>query len=400
MSGTVDRLAWPVCVLAMGSALASLGFLAASGPGRVPVATHVGLAVSMTAFAVVGALIASRQSRHPVGWLFLAIALGVNVASAAGEYGRFALLTHPGTLPGGIYAAWLGSWLFGTAITSNLFLLLLFPTGSLPSPRWRPLLWLSALVILVLTIVTALAPGPLGYEFSDVGLANPFGITAIGQAAPVLDGVFQPLFLAVVLSTVALLVVRARRAREVERQQLKWFAYAVGLMIAVNFLLNPLVEEYPALTDLPFSIGIGVLPVMTGIAILRWRLYDIDLVINRTLVYGSLTVLLGVVYVSSVLVLSRLLRVEGNDLAVAAATLAVAALFSPARRRIQALVDRRFYRSRYDARQAVEELSARLRDRHELEAVLRQVEGVVRGTLTPALVGMWLKPVPETEGPR
>ena len=275
-----------------------------------------------------------------------------------------------------------------------VFLPLLFPSGRLPSPGWRPFAWLSVLLVAAGTIVAAISPAP------GVGLSvrNPFGIVSL----PNLNQQLQALMFVLIFVASASLVARLHRARGVERQQIKWVAYAGALgggaalptytvLEAVNLPWLHLAGYVPAL------VGILGVPTAVGIAITRYRLYDIDILINRTLVYGTLTATLVALYLVGIVVLQRVfvyLTGQQSTLAVVASTLLIAAMFNPLRRRIQSFIDRRFYRRKYDARKTLEAFSAKLRDEMNLEALNNELVAVVRETMQPAHVSLWLRPDP------
>lgn len=343
-----------------------------------------GFALLGLSAATTGAVVASRVPANAVGWIILAIGLGVGILLASGAYGETGLLTERGPLPLDEYALWLSNWV-GITVFFGLtgFLLLLFPTGRLLSPRW---LWPArafAFIVGVATVSYALTPETL----SDV-VANPVAVDSdlVGVATSVTDVLALPGLAMCVLA----LVIRLRRSQGTERLQLKWFTYAaavagVGLAITV-------VDLGGLLTDVPFLLGllgVALMPVCAGVAILRYRLYEIDLVIRRTLVYAALTATLGATYLALVLLAG--LAVGETDVAIAASTLAVAALFRPARARIQGAVDRRFYRSRYDATRTLEAFGARLRNEIDLEALAADLRGVVHDTVQPAHVSLWLR---------
>jgi hypothetical protein len=373
-------LAWSLWLV--GTAGAAGGLLLA---GR-----EVGvLATIVAGFSTVGALVASRHPFNPIGWVFCGTGL---VAAGQALALAFALesLRAPALLPGGLVSAWVQEWAWIPLIgLPSVVVLLLFPDGRLPSPRWRPVLWIGLVAMGVACLGFALKPGPLTNEPRLSELTNPFGVVPGAETIGLIAFV---LLLVTALVAVASQVVRYRRAGGDQRQQIKWFAYGGTLMGTTVVAGSALWQVSPIAQQLvPLSLVLG--PLGAGIGILRYRLYDIDLVINRTLVYGALTILLGFVYVGLVVALGGLLRpVTGsNDLAVAGSTLVVAALFSPARRRIQGLVDRRFYRSRYDAARTVEAFSSRLRDQVDLETLRADLTGVVRETLQPASVSVWLR---------
>jgi hypothetical protein len=359
---------------------------------------------AFTAFMVVGALVVARRPTNAIGWLFSATGLLASGSSLAIEYSYYAYVTQPGALPLAVVAAWFGSWaayaIFGLTFT---FTLLLFPTGRLLSPRWRPIAWLAAIEITANSLLAAFQP-TLSLEYEGRTIPNPLGISGLprpeqGAVGAVLTG----LFLVVSLAACASLVVRFRRARGVERQQLKWFAYAAALLVIGNVVGGVVL---PSSGDLAAALTIALLPVAAGIAILRYRLYDIDRLINRTLVYGLLTAILGLGYAGAVLLLGQLFGGVTEDppsWAVAGATLAVAALFQPARRRIQAVVDRRFNRRKYDAAKTVEAFTARLRDETDLDALSAELLAVARQTMQPTTAALWLRPSaparPRSRGP-
>jgi hypothetical protein len=361
--------------------LAGVGFL-----GRGAVSDVVAGAIIMSIpFPTVGALIASRRPGNAIGWIFCTVGLLQAYNLFGYSYGLYGLVVRPGSLPGaaGVAAVAEVAWMPSLALLTT-FLLLLFPDGHPPSRRWRWVAWLGgaglALVMAPAFVFTWRQRGARLFEVEAEGPIGPLAILfVVGFSFILLSA----------LASVAALVSRFRRSRGVERQQLKWFAYAGSLAFAV--ILSAFLPE-PLRTPEEAFVAVILVPISAGIAILRYRLYDIDLVINRTLVYGSLTVLLGAVYVAGVLVLGGVLAplTERNDLAVAGSTLAVAGLFSPLRRRVQSFVDRRFYRSRYDAGRTVEAFSATLREKGELEDLMSDLTSVVRETFQPASLAVWV----------
>ncbi|MDP9135329.1 MAG: hypothetical protein M3N56_10955 [Actinomycetota bacterium] len=394
MSSTT-RLAWGLCATCFVLTATGLAFVAVN-QGSAPVNTlgsaefDAVFSVVYLAFPVVGALIASRQPRNAIGWLFLVAGLGRGLDYAFLGYAIHALVAAPGSLPGGALAglladlAWVPSLLGGTAL-----LFLLFPGGRLPSRRWRPLVWLIGAVTVGYVAGTLLNPGPLYYVPS---VDNPLGVEGAGSVTDLLVEGSGGVAIALILAAVASLVARFRRSRGQERQQLKWLVYAAALLFLstpVQPLLTGLEGAGVVIGDVLFGFLITLIPIAVGIAILRHRLYDIDLVIRRTLVYGALTATLGAAYLGSVLLVG--LAVGRSGLAVAVSTLAVAALFGPARARIQAVVDRRFYRRRYDATVTLESFGGRLRDELDLETLVDDLRGVVAETVQPAHVSLWLR---------
>jgi hypothetical protein len=293
--------------------------------------------------------------------------------------------------------AWLGA-LLGLLP----FLILLLPTGRLPSRRWRPVAWTTGIVVSLYLTARLLTPGPVSRGLP----ANPLGVEPAGaplQLVQAIAGVAAPVL---ALSALASLVLRFRRARGDERQQLKWFTFVIAADLALIPTLAPVVErEAPLLGELVlFPALVSMIPISIGVAVLKYRLYDIDRLINRTLVYGLLTALLALVYAGLVLVLGQLfggIGTEPPSWAVAGATLAVAALFQPARRRIQQTVDRRFNRRKYDAAKTVDAFSARLRDEVDLDTLSAELLTVVDQTMQPTTASLWLGPSarPPASGP-
>jgi hypothetical protein len=343
-------------------------------------------------YSTVGAVAASNRPENPVGWVLCSIGLSWGVAHFTSEYATYALLATPGTLVGAEAAAWIYSWVWVPALGVIVFLPLLFPNGRLPSPRWRPFAWLTVLLAAVGTIMAAISPGP------GVGLSirNPLGI----ESLPDLNEQLQALMFALIFVAAASLVLRMRYAGGVERQQIKWVAYAGALAGGASLPTYTILEAVDLrwlhmVGYVPALIGIIGVPLAVGIAILRYRLYEIDILINRTLVYSSLTATLVALYFGVILVLQRLFVVltgEKSTLAVVASTLLSAALFNPFRRRIQRVVDRRFYRRKYDARKTLEAFSAHLRNDTDLKTLSDNLVGVVRETMQPAHVSLWLRP--------
>ncbi|MDQ3864518.1 MAG: hypothetical protein M3317_13675, partial [Actinomycetota bacterium] len=299
-------------------------------------------------------------------------------------------------LVGTQWIGWVAQWIFiPGAFPTLTFLLLLFPAGRLPTRRWRLVGWLAALSIATTTFGLAFTPGPLP---DSPQITNPLGVAPLRGSYLEHGGIGWLLFMVSVVLSAASLVVRYRGAGGVEREQLKWFAFA-GALVAFGWVAQELTYG----SEGPLTIGAQLLqqvslvglPIAVGVAILRYRLYDIDVLINRTLVYGSLTAMLAAFYFGGIVVLQRVFVVltgEKSTLAVVASTILIAALFNPLRRRIQSFIDRRFYRSRYDARRTLESFSAKLRDETDLDALSDDLIGAVRETMQPAHVSLWLRP--------
>jgi len=337
-----------------------------------------------------GALIATHRPDNPLGWIFCAVGLfGGGLVTFGTMYGEYALRTAPGTVPGGPLAIWLGQWTWAPGVALLVtFVLLLFPDGHLPSRRWRPVAWLSALVTLLYPGLLAALLWPLrGPALVDQAAEAPLG----GWPVKVLDMLL--LLIALLgLACLAGLAARFRRARGMERQRLKWFLFASAITL-VSIVAS---QQQPVLRLVTVPL-VAAIPVATGIAILRYQLYDIDRLISRTLVYALLTALLGVVYAGVVLVLVQLsggIATKPPNWAVAAATLAAAAMFQPARRRLQQAVDRRFNRGRYDAVNTIEAFSTRLREQVDLDALSTELLAVADQTMEPTRVSLWLRSSP------
>jgi hypothetical protein len=387
-------VAWSMLAVYTVSLVFGTSLAVANSTFQQDAANHAMLFVGFSAFMVVGALIVAHRPGNANGWIFSAIALLAFTGQLASEYAAYAYVTRPGSLPGAVLAAWYASWPWYVVVAlALLFTPLLFPTGRLLSPRWRPVAWLAAVVTVALTVL-----GALRAELDSGGdllIANPIGIAAVEnpEVSTVGDGLLILLVLLIAVAFVSL-VLRFRRSRGEERQQLKWFTYAgtlLPLALLGDFLPAPV-------GDLVFGVVIVFLPVAAGIAILRYRLYDIDRLINRTLVYGLLTALLAGIYTGAVLVLGQVFGGVGRDppsWAVAGATLAVAALFQPARRRIQQAVDRRFNRRKYNAAKTIERFSTRLRDQVDLDTLSAELVTVVDQTMQPTTTSLWLRPTTE-----
>jgi hypothetical protein len=359
---------------------------------RAPLGAEVAAPVlAAVSAATVGAVLAGRRPRHPVGWLLLALGLSLNLSGVASAYADYGLLARPGALPAARSVALYLPASVVVALAALGFVLLLTPTGSLPSPRWRWWARAAAAAPLVSVVAVMLAPRDFGrpYQPSD----NPLDLSGLSGALLVIYQLaFAVTNLAVVVGAVSL-VVRFRRARGGERQQLRWVALAAGvaslgsLVVAVASAMG----ASPLLLGWVAGVYFAILPLAIGAAIFRYRLYDLDRIISRTLAYGLLTVLLGSAYALVVLGLGRLLP-QGSSLAVAAATLAVAGLFQPFRRRVQQTVDRRFNRRRHDAAQTIEAFSTRLRDQLDLDTLSAELLAVVTQTMQPTQASMWLRP--------
>jgi hypothetical protein len=350
----------------------------------------VGPVLAMLSAATVGAVLASRRPRHPVGWLLLGFALALTASGVIAAYVAYGLLARPGALPAAATVARYYPATGAAALALLSLVLLLTPTGSLPSPRWRWWAVITAATPVALVLVVPLAPGRLDPQL--LLASSPFSDRALGGVLLVATRVALVVTALAVAVAAGSLVLRFRRAQGVERQQLRWVALAAAVMVlAVPVVLAPVPLEGPILVNWAPAVWVVVLPVAVGAAVLRYRLYDLDRIISRTLAYGLLTLLLGGGYAVVVLGLGQLLERE-SPLVVAAATLAVAALFGPARRRVQAVVDRRFNRRRHDATRIVEGFGARLRDQVDLDTLTAELLVVVDQTMQPTQASLWLRP--------
>ena len=360
--------------------------------------------LALGTFAAVGLIVALRRPDHPVGWLFLVAGVFYAVTLTLTAYSWRALVATPAGLPAGEIAAWLTSWLWLFATGATLVAVALFPDGRPPSARWRPLIGLMAAVLSLTVVAAAFAPTPLYLPVAMTNgpgaagggtIPNPFAVGGpLGEALLVLNSLTQASAVPMFVAVLAAVVVRFRRSTGIERQQLKWFAFAAAAAIAA--LAASFTLPAGPVADIAWAAGVlsfGLVPVGAGIAILRYRLYDIDVVIRRTLVYGVVVAILAAVYVALVLVLQAALSqvTGGGPLPVALGTLVIAALFGPVRARVRDVVDRRFYRARYSAQRTLETFGAQLRDEVELEAVARRLVEVTDSTVRPTSTSVWLR---------
>jgi hypothetical protein len=354
-------------------------------PGSV-----VGPVVAVLSSATVGALVASRRPRHPVGWLLLGFALSLTATGVIYSYVTYGLLARPGALPAVHLVARYYPATGAAALALLSLVLLLTPTGSLPSARWRWWAFITAATPVALVLVVPVAPGRLDPQ--PLLTDSPFSDRALGGVLLVATRVALVVTTLAVVVAAGSLVLRFRRAQGVERQQLRWVALAAALMLLAGpIVLAPMALESPILVDWTSAVWVAVLPVAVGAAILRYRLYDLDRIISRTLAYGLLTLLLAGGYAVVVLGLGQLLK-RDSPLVVAAATLAVAAVFQPARRRVQAVVDRRFNRRRHDTTRIIQGFGTRLRHQVDLDTLTADLLAVVDQTMQPTQASLWLRP--------
>ena len=364
--------------------------------------------VPYLAFPIIGALVASRRPENPIGWICLASGLLFMLLAVTDSYSIYGTAS-PGSVPFSVAVGTIGNqWLWVPTVgLLGIFLILLFPDGKFPSKRWRPLAWLSGVMIVLLSITEGLAPGPLE---NQGGVRNPFGLEELPWLVTV-SYIVLPLLPLCILASAVSMVLRFRRSRGEVRQQIKWFTFVVffaGLMFFIVMISQVVIvlgsdanlPQTPLWVELLFSLaalGFAGVPISIGFAVLKYRLYDIDVVINLTLVYGSLTAALVTIYLGGVATTQAILRAltdqtEQPQLAIVVSTLVIAALFNPLRRRIQSFIDRRFYRRKYDARKTIEAFSARLREETDLETLNNELAGVIRETMQPAHVSLWLRP--------
>jgi hypothetical protein len=414
-------LAWSLAGLCVTMFLVSVLLYVLARSAQLPSGLRANIALidmltslPVLAFPLVGALLASRRPRNPIGWICLADGLLWTFLGMINYYGIYGLAqTKSIPFPVAVYA--LGQWLWVPTVgLLAIYLVLLFPDGRLPSRRWLPLAWLSGAVIALLSVAEGITPGPI----ADLGgVRNPFGLEGQPWVAEAANAILV-VFLVCILASVVSLVLRYRHSLGEERQQIKWIAFAASVVglgfvsaIASGLIVRAFAPESwgstntpPFWFDLLFSmvqLSFGGVPIAVGIAVFKYRLYEIDLLINRTLVYGSLSVLLVATYFGSVVGLQHVFRTltgQGSTLAVVTSTLAIAALFNPLRHRVQAFVDRRFYRAKYDATKTLEAFSAKLRDETDLEALNAELIGVVRETMQPSYVSLWQRPDIPTRG--
>src|SRR6266536_3261694 len=348
-------------------------------------------------FITIGAFIASHRPENPIGWIICAATLIWSLSDLALEYGVYGLITAPGSLPVGLFGVvgrGIGWFLIMT------FLLLLFPNGHLPSSRWRPLAWLIAGLLTANTIILLLDSNPfINVNSRLAAVQNPLGISGSSVLFDHFNTFINLVLFATIVASITSVIVRFRRARGDERQQLKWLAY--GTIMSLLIIVAIIVYIFTNVDIGPFASTLFYLPVLSitisaGIAILRYRLSNIDILINGTLLYGVLTALLALIYFGLVFILQSLVRalageISQTPLVIVGSTLVIAALFQPLRRRIQQVIDRRFYRRKYDAAKTVEAFSATLRNELDLSQLREHLITVVQETMQPTYVSLWLR---------
>ena len=386
-------VAWSMLAIYLVGVGVGLPLMVANGDFQQDPAQQVSQLLAFTAFMVMGAVIVAHRPGNAIGWIFSAVGLLTGTGVFAWQYAEYAYITRGSPLPGAMLSAWYNSWWwYPTFILATVVTVLVFPTGRLLSARWRPVAWLTAAVTATAVALSALAPTL--YLGQRTKLRNPIGLAGIPDPVQsTRGGVLIGLVFVCAGAAVVSLVLRFRRSQGVERQQLKWFTYA-GILLFAWSVVDPVIPNV-APFNVFFGLTIALVPVTAGIAVLRYRLYDIDRLINRTLVYALLTAILGLGYVAGSLVFV-LVAGAGTPPSwlVAAATLAAAAVFRPARRRIQAAVDRRFNRRKYNTAQTIQAFSTRLRDQIDLDTLSNELLAVVNQTMEPTRVSLWLRPSP------
>jgi hypothetical protein len=394
------RLAWSLWAVAIAMLVGGLCLSAASGGSQGP-EDVIGAIVLVPVAATVGGLVTARVPSNPIGAIFLGLGVLGGMNYLLTGYSDLALPDGPGPQGLAEASAWITMWLWAPLTFVPLtFALILFPEGRLPSRRWLPFPWLAALGIAAFCAFLGLDPEAWEEAF---GLAaNPYGLDGHGALLRAV-GLLGLAVVPALIGSVAAIIVRLRRARGEQRLQLKWLAYAGTLAVAV-FIVGGMVLDGRTGVAPAIAAAHSLIPIAIAIGVLRYRLYDVDLVIRRTLVYGSVTAVLAGAYVVLVLLLQLALRplTPEGALPVAVSTLAVAALFGPVRRRIQELVDRRFYRRKYDAQRTLEAFAARLRNEVDLDTLRAELIGAVAATMQPSHVSVWLRrpqaPPPSRDG--
>ena len=357
------------------------------------VGLHVNDVIGYLSYALLGSLLIMRRPAHPIGWLFCFKNILGQVFVLTEEYAIYGILTQPEALSFSTFVAWIYDWLWIPVNMLDPILLLLFPTGRLLSPRWKWAVWFTLFVMLQALIVRMFYPGPL----RNLPLViNPFGNEIIKHIRDAGDSIYYNLLVLPLVVASLSLILRFHSAKGSRRNQLKWIAYATALniLVAPFRYITPL--ELNSVIVFIGTLAVIMLPVSITIAILRYKLFDIDLIINRTLVYGLLTTLLVAAYYGSVILLQALLylltRQQQSELVIVASTLVTVVLFNPLRHRIQAFIDRRFYRQKYDATRILAGFSAKLRHQIDLDDLQSEIVAVAQTTLQPRSVSLWLRP--------
>ena len=399
-AGTVRHISWVVLPVTVALMIGRIYLFTLNRSADVPLAARIVVStlseLVVLGFLALGLLVAYRRPRNPVGWIIAGTSMTATASDFVDSYAVYALITAPGSIPGGEVMAWVSNWIFIPVIfAAPAMLFLLFPDGNLLSRRWRPVFW-----IVILTTGAAMVSSilqPVLNEAPFDGVVNPIVADSPRVILEPLSYIGWPGMAASFLVAALAMILRLRRSRGVERQQLKWLAAAAAVLpLASATGVASYYLGYEWISGALATFSIIPIFLAAGIAILRYRLYDIDVVINRTLVYGSLTATLVVVYFGGVATTQAIFRTltgqeQQPQLAVVVSTLAIAALFGPLRRRIQSFIDRRFYRSKYDAAKTLSALTARSRDETDLDTLGGDLVSVVRETMQPEHMSLWLR---------
>lgn len=403
----VRHLGWILCLLDAATILAGVIIITQvreDAPDNGLLGTYA-LVIAFFAFPIIGALIIWSRPRNTIGWIFCIIGLGTAYTSFTAAFVASALVNHTDARPIVGLMDVLGNTVWPINLGMGTFLLFLFPTGRLPSPRWRLVFWPGVALVALAALTSMLTPG---YLESHNRVWNPLGIESAGPVITAINGIGSGLFVFCAIASVVAIIVRYVKSRDIERQQIKWFALGTAAMVAIIVPSFIFIPEAGALSNITFALGIIMLPIGAGIGILRYRLFDIDVIINRTLVYGSLTAILAGVYFFGVMGAQNLINaLSGRALSgqqgaespvlIVVTTLLIAALFQPLRRRVQRFIDQRFYRARYDAKKTLDQFGASLRSEVELPHLTEKLLETVEQTMRPTHVSIWLR---QPEGER
>jgi len=388
-SRLISKLAWSLWTLT-----ASFSVLSLLLAGRGDLAVLLPFMAWALTSSTVGTIVALRQPENAVGWILCAIGFSGASYGFFGLYAIRALVIHPGSLPAGEAAAWISAWVAIPEFGLPAYLFFLFPDGRPLSPRWRPLLWINGFLIAASVVVSAVAPGPIDGLH---GIENPLGIEGYGGSLEFVGNLLFDVGDVLVFVSVVSVFLRLRHADRTTRQQIKWLAYAAALLavvVMITLVGDLLFGGFGLWAFVLVIVAFFGLPLSLGVAVLRYRLYDIDIIINRTLVYGPLTVMLVAIYIGCVLVLEyafRSLTGSGSQLSIVASTLLIAALFNPLRRRVQRFIDHLFYRRKYDAARTLEGFSTKLREETDLDTLSSELLSTVRETVQPKHASLWLR---------
>jgi hypothetical protein len=387
----VRQLGWVLWLLDAAVIVAGI-IMFARTPGSNENGAMIGtfaMVIAFFTFPTMGALIIWQRPGNTVGWIFCFIGLGTAFTSFSAAFVQHALGKHTDTsfIVGLVDV--LGNTVWPLNLGMATFLLFLFPTGRLPSPRWRFVFWLDVAVVALAALMGLFQPG---YLESRNRVWNPLGIAGGTQFFDIVNIIGGPVFVFCALASVAAIIMRYAKSHDIQRQQIKWFALGTAAMVAILIPSFIVIPEQDTLSNITFALGIVMLPIGAGIGVLRYRLFDIDVIINRALVYGLLTAILAGVYFVGVVGVQTLLRIsQSQPIVIVVTTLLIAALFQPLRRWVQGFIDRRFYRSRYDTRKTLDQFGASLRSEVELAHLTNSLLQTVEQTMHPAHVSLWMR---------